>query len=312
MIILLYFFATFAEISLNYRAMVIMYLTFGGRTDISVQAYFSILSFYRQLGKDDSIVMVTTTPEYYKRMPFVNIITINDKKIEEWKGKHHFFWRTKIKAIEMVAQKYKDSDLLYVDCDTFLYGDFNKLKDNLANCQGLMDVDDGHPKFRKFKPRRMWKKIGGNTYNGITLGMQHNMWIAGVLGIPRERKESVIQTALNLCDEILDDKPEDIVVEQYALSVAMYEKSSLKSTQDIIGHYWSNKEDWINLINAFIIKSYMSNATIEDDIDRFQTLPLAEIPIYNKQHNTPRRLNKLLNKLFKPRNHVFINRNMIK
>jgi hypothetical protein len=288
-----------------------MYLTFGDRLDIYIQAYFSMLSFYRQLGEYDHIVMVTTDPKFYKRASFADVICIDNATVEEWKGKHHFFWRSKIKAIEMVAQKYNDSDLIYVDCDTFLYGDLSKLKEGLLGGQGYMDMDDGHPKYRKFKPMHMWEKIGGHTYAGITLGMQHHMWVAGVLGIPNAYKQIVIQTAIQLCDEILDDKPEDIVVEQYALSIAMYEKASLASTKDFIGHYWSNKDEWIKTINTFKIKSYMSNASLKEDLEEYQLLPISVIPIRLHKRNTARRLKKLIDKLFKPNNYIFIEKDKI-
>ena len=291
--------------------MVVMYLTFGNRFDIHIQAYFSMLSFYRQLSDGDHIVMVTTHPEFYKRLTFADVLSIDDAAIEEWEGKHHFLWRTKIKAIEMVAREYAGCDLLYVDCDTFLYGDLSKLRDGMLNGKGYMDADDGHPKYRKFKPMHMWEKIGGHTYAGITLGMQHHMWVAGVLGIPCANKQTVIQTALGLCDGMLDDEPEDIVVEQYALSVAMYEKVSLNSTQDFIGHYWANKDAWLKMINAFMIKSYMTNATLEEDIKEFQMLPLAEVPTYLRKRNTARRLKILIDKLFKPRDYTFIEKDKI-
>lgn len=305
------YFRTFAKGLYKLKFMVVMYLTFGDRFDIHIQAYFSMLSFYRQLSDDDRIVMVTTNPNFYKRISFADIIPVNDKTIEEWKGKHHFLWRTKIKAIEMVAFKYSDSDLVYVDCDTFLYGDLSKLKEGLQKGQGYMDVDDGHPKYRKFKPMHMWEKIAGHTYAGITLGMQHHMWVAGVLGIPYSYKHVVIQTALQLCDEIMDDEPEDIVVEQYALSIAMYEKASLASTQDFIGHYWANKDAWIKMINVFMIRSYMTNATLEQDLKEFQQLPLSEVPTYLRKRNTARRLKTLIDKLFKPRDYTFIEKDKI-
>lgn len=291
--------------------MVVMYLTYGDKLDLHIQAYFSMLSFYRQLRGGDHIVMVTTSPESYKRATFADIIPIDDQIISDWKGKHHFSWRTKIKAMELVAQRYENSDLFYMDCDTFLYGNLEELCKGLANGQGYMDVDDGHPKFRKFKPMHMWEKIGGHTYEGITLGMQHHMWVAGVVGIPCALKKTVIQTALHLCDAILDDEPEDIVVEQYALSIAMYEKASLASTQDYIGHYWANKEAWIKMIKAFMIKSYMSNATLDDDLMEFQKLPLAKIPTYIRKRNTARRMKRLIDKLFKSRDYIYIEKNNI-
>jgi len=284
-----------------------MYLTFGEKIDYHVQAYFSMLSFHRQTAEGDHIVMVTTAPHLYKRASaFADVLSIDDKKVEEWQGKHHFFWRAKIKAIEMVANKYSEDDLLYLDCDTFLYGDISHVKEMLKADKGLMDVNDGHPSKRKFKPQRMWKTIAGHTYDGITLGLQHDMWIAGVVGIPAKRKTAVVETALKLCDGMLDDEAEPIVIEQYALSVAMFERASLHTTEKWIGHYWANKDEWITMANNMMLRSYFMGASIEEESAWFKDLPLQTTPVYVRKRSTARRLKNLVSKLFPDKNHKYI------
>lgn len=42
----------------------IVYLTFGEKTNIHVQAYLSILSFRKQMDDSDRIVIVTTAPSF--------------------------------------------------------------------------------------------------------------------------------------------------------------------------------------------------------------------------------------------------------
>jgi hypothetical protein len=44
------------------------------------------------------------------------------------------------------------------------------------------------------------------------------MWCAGVVAIPREKSRAVLEMALSICDGMLDDGAEPIVVEQYSLS----------------------------------------------------------------------------------------------
>ena len=142
-----------------------------------------MISFRRQMTSHDRIVMVTTSPQFYQHVSWAEIITIDDAQIKEWQGKHQFFWRAKIMAIGLVGQRYPDDDILYLDCDTVLCGSIDELKKWMEEGHGLMDINEGHPSTKKTKTLRMWKMCHGRTYGGITLGMQHNMYCAGVVGI---------------------------------------------------------------------------------------------------------------------------------
>jgi hypothetical protein len=141
--------------------MTIFYLVFGNKMEYHLQARFSMMSFRAQMTDKDRIVVVTTCPEYYPShlAPHTSIIPVTDDKIKEWEGKHHFFWRAKIKAMELIAENYPDDDMLYLDGDTFLYGDLNKMKDMLKEGHGLMDVDEGHPAQMKGKSLSMWNTV---------------------------------------------------------------------------------------------------------------------------------------------------------
>ena len=236
--------------------MTIFYLVFGNKMEYHLQARFSMMSFRAQMTDKDRIIVVTTCPEYYQTYlapshlaSRISIIPVTDDKIKEWEGKHHFFWRAKIKAMELIAENYPDDDMLYLDGDTFLYGDLNKMKELLKEGHGLMDVDEeghglmdvdeGHPAQMKGKSLSMWNTVAGHTYEGITLSKEHHMWTAGVVAIPADKVKKVVSTALAICDGMLDDGAEPIVVEQYSLSIAMYELTKLREAKSLIAHYWS-------------------------------------------------------------------------
>ena len=80
----------------------IFFMIFGEKAVHHVQAYLSIRTFQKQLGPDDQIFVMATHPELYASSG-VEVIPISDDTITEWKGKHGFFWRAKIKAIEYMA-----------------------------------------------------------------------------------------------------------------------------------------------------------------------------------------------------------------
>lgn len=287
--------------------MTILYLTFGEKTEFHVQAYLSMLSFRRQLTSGDRIVMVTTAPRLYHHMQdLAEVIPIDDQQIEAWQGDYHFFWRAKIKAIEYVSSLYPQDDILYLDCDTILYGDINALRQPLKDGCGLMDENEGHPSRMKTKTLRMWKTIAGRTYDGITLGAKHNMYRAGVVGIPHAKAPEVLTTALALCDGMLADGAERIVIEQYSLSVALFERVGLRETYPVIAHYWASKEYWIKAGMELIVRVLLTKASPEEEMQMYEALDFSQLPIYVYKSNTARRLKGLVGKVFKDRDLRFI------
>lgn len=278
--------------------MTIMYFTIGQDLDMYVQAYFSILSFKKQLASSDRIVVVTTNPEFFNHLEYVETVAIDNNTVNEWKGKHSFFWRTKIKAIEKVTCLFPDDDLLYLDCDTFLYGDLSALKRQLESGKGFMDGNDGHPSKIKYKPQRMYRIVGGKTYAGITISEKHNMWCAGVVAIPSAKKEMITEMALSICDGMLDDNAEPIVIEQYALSIAMQEKLELTSSKPFIAHYWANKQQWIEIMKDIFLKSHFTALDLKEEAILLDSIDYENTPIYVRKHTTNKKLKKLVDFLF--------------
>ena len=288
--------------------MTIMYLTFGEKTEYHVQAFLSMLSFRRQMTPEDHIVMVTTAPHFYRHAEsWADIITIDDQQIADWQGPHQFFWRAKIKAIEFVGQRYEGQDLLYLDCDTVLCGSIDWLKQQFADGHGVMDIREGHPSQMKTKTLRMWNTIKGHTYAGITLGPQHDMYCAGVTGIPHTRHAEVTATALALCDGMLNDDAEPVVIEQYSLSIALQEKTgNIIETKDCIAHYWATKEEWMKAALSLMAKSRLTDASLEDELQLFDEIDWKAMPVYIHKSNTARRLRNLVNRWFPDRDFRYL------
>jgi len=287
--------------------MTTMYLTFGQKTEYHVQAYLSMLSFRRQMTAGDRLVMVTTAPEFYAHAAsWAEVIPISDEQVKEWQGQYQFFWRAKIKAIEFVGNRYADDDLLYLDCDTVLRGPISWLKQQMADGHALMDTNDGHPSQMKTKTLRMWQTVKGRTYGGITLGPEHNMYCAGVVGIPAAKRREAVTLALALCDGMLADKAERIVIEQYSLSVALYETTGLVETRDVIAHYWAAKDEWLQAAYELIARVRLTAATLDDELRLFDATDWASLPVYVHKSSTARRLRALVDRLFPSRDQRYI------
>lgn len=279
----------------------IFYLIFGPNISNHLQAHLSILTFMRQMEKGDNIYVVTTNPDLYSDLENVNVIPISDETIKEWEGKHHFFWRVKIKAIEHVAEMHPDAHLMYLDSDTVLRpeaGSLNAMRGELDKGFSLMHVNEGHPRNMKTKSLRMWKRVGGRTYGGITIGEAHNMWNAGVVGIPAGQILNATKLALSICDGMLDDDAERVVIEQYALSIALQETTKLMPAHQWIDHYWGNKEEWNQLATQFMLEAKMKRLTPKEEIQLLNEYPFGKLPLLIRKPNTQRRLTNIVKKLF--------------
>ena len=291
--------------------MTIMYYILGENLDIYVQSYFSILSFKKQMQNDDRIVIITTNPSFFNHFSFVETITIDEKNITEWKGKHNFFWRTKIKAIETISNMYPSDDLLYIDCDTFLYGNFNTLKQELKNNKSFMDGNEGHPSKTTHKHQQLYNKVKGKTIANIKISEKHDMWCAGVCGIPAAMKTEITTTALSLCDGMLDENAYPDFIEQYSLSIALKEKTNLNTSKPYIAHYWSQKQEWIDTAKQLFLKSLFTNADLATEMDLFSKIPFTQIPIYVKKHKTNQAIKSFADKYFPNCQKTFLNASKI-
>jgi hypothetical protein len=275
----------------------LLYIVFGDDLSYHLEAYLSIRSFQKQLTADDRIFVLTTKPEYY-RHAHVEILPITEKTIEEWKGPHHFFFRVKILALDYLRQRYPNDHLLYLDSDTFLFGNLEILRQRLNEGKGLMHLKEGHPSKMRGGSLKMWKRVGGRTYGGVTLGEQHDMWNAGVTGIPAGKAQQVTATSLAICDGMLEDGANTFILEQYSSSVSMAEHTQLCATDDQIGHYWGNKAEWEQLSADLLLRAFMKESTLEEELTAITDELLLSKPVYVHKSSTAEKLHRKITKMF--------------
>lgn len=256
----------------------IIYFVIGNSIVIHTQVGFSIRTFLAQMTVDDTIYVVTDTPQMYAGLPQVITITVSQDEIKQWRGPHDFFWRVKIMVLCEIVKMSPEKPIMYLDGDTFLFGSLTEIKHLLNNNCGMMHKDEGCPSAMKDKSLKMWETVGGSIYGDITIGTHHHMWNAGVVAIPASLTAKVTDLALRICDGMLDDHAEPIVVEQYALSIALKEcTEEMIEANKWIGHYWHNKYYWSKFIAKFFVRSYRLGASVTDDVKRIKSTNLKRV-----------------------------------
>ncbi len=278
----------------------LLYLTFGDNIRNHTQAYFSIYSLLARGVQPSSINIVTDKPWYYKSIENrVNIIEANAALLQEWMGPYQFFWRVKIKAIEKICLMYSGEPVLYLDSDTFFYGNSGDYKTLAENKQALMVEKEGRLNELPSKTiRTMSAQLKNLTVAGLSNLPERSMWNAGVVFTPNNKELKEIELALALCDEMCMKKVKDQFVEQFALSIALDHMYGLKPADQAIAHYWSNKEEWNEVIRTFFIECQMFALDFDQQLEKCRSINIGNYPIVRMSSNTNRRLKRTVDRLF--------------
>lgn len=130
----------------------LLYITFGEKPEIHLQAAFSIYSFLAQSSQVNTINLITDNPDFYKHLEEqVNIILVTQEELIAWQGEYQFFWRVKIKAIEKLCTLYPGEPIMYLDTDTYVCGTLISIKRNLIAGSAFMHENEGFLSCKKSK-----------------------------------------------------------------------------------------------------------------------------------------------------------------
>ena len=278
----------------------LLYFIVGNNTVYHAQCYFSVLSFLVYKENVNGIYIYTDSPDFYKSLgDRVQVVPINQQKIDDWKGKHNFFWRMKIKLLEDFSKNNPEQLLVYLDTDTFLYQSPEKFLSALRANTPFMHKRETMLRQKGNTQYKMWKQIHDKEFGGMVIDRDAYMWNAGVVALPADKQLETIQQALRLCDDMCARGVTQKLIEQFSLSYILYKNYNLQACDNIIGHYWGNKEGWNALISDFLIKSYLENKTIDEMISVVQCFDFKQIPIYVRIPTLKKRLMKIIEKKLK-------------
>jgi hypothetical protein len=278
----------------------LLYLTFGSNASIHMQAAFSICSFLSNPTAPNSVNIITDNKKYYTHLgSYVNLIELTKEELLGWRGPHDFFWRIKIKAIEKICAMYPGEAVVYLDTDTFLYGDAASLAEQLKNGHALMHENEGALSAKKSKTeRKMWQQIAGKNFGKLSMAATDCMWNAGVVATPNTLGGAECKLALDICDEMCGSGVTKRLIEQYALSLALSHSYGLHHASSLIAHYWSTKEIWNNRLNDFFVEAYFAQWDTDKLIAESKALNKNDLPIYQRIKNTRLRLAGLIARAF--------------
>lgn len=290
-----------------YTDMNIIYLVFGNNMENYQQVYFSAYTAFAHKNTEDRIIVVAENPSLFASFQDkIEIIPISRKLIKEWEGEYQFFWRVKIKALQLVAEKYPSDSILYLDGDTFFYQNMDSLRDGMKNGQNFMHVEEGKLSALSSKTEKlMWRQMKGKSYENIIINENVAMWNAGLIGVSQRHFECLDLT-LRINDAMCADGVTRRLIEQFAFSLGLNQYSELQPADHIVGHYWGNKKQWNDTISLFLRECFMKKYHFDAVIERIKDMELSKIPIRIKESSTQRKLKNLIDKFYTNQRPVYV------
>ena len=268
-----------------------------------MQARFSLLTFLAQEEVLEQVTIVTDAPEYYKSIENQKVVIeeVSQEKVRLWKGKENLIYRTKIKALEFISEQYPNYSLLFVDTDTFLFGDLSQVKNLLEENYIVMDfIEDLLCEIKTKSGKSLWRNLKNFDFQKFYINQNNCLWNGGVVGIPQKILKEGIELSLFTCDLICQSFGNKYrITEQLAFSLALNELGDLKAADQEIGHYFGNKTEWKIFIQDFFCKASFSGLTENEKIQTLNKLELNKLlPVNLKIPKTRERLIKLAEKIF--------------
>ena len=209
-----------------------VYHLYGDEEIFLAEASYSIGTLLKKINRPNSRVIVfTDQPTRLHSMPVVCESIAG--QIDKMKGPSGFGFRVKLCCILKCAEIFP-GNIVYLDCDTIVTGQIQKLADKLGSGRALMyrreRLAGRFPQFENFHtqlPNGMKYKYGPKSA----------MFNAGVIGVHRDDAK-VLQTALDICDALLLEGRKNHVCEQFAVSEALRISGlEILATDKFVAHY---------------------------------------------------------------------------
>ena len=211
----------------------------------------------------------------------------------------------------MVCNLYPNQAVMYLDTDTFLFGDPNFLVTNALAGKAFMHENEGTLFSEKSKTaNKMGKQVSNQIFGGINILSTQCMWNAGVVLTPNTTHNKENLLAISICDEMCQQGVTRRLIEQFALSVALNEVYGLIAADKVIGHYWSNKEDWNSAIKDFFITATFSSKSNHQIVEEIKSFKFDHLPVKVKIRSTNAKLKALIDKWYPPKNKQFADNDM--
>ncbi len=237
-----------------------VYQAYGKKTilDQTLYSILSVIPFIQKENLNVHIVIYTDNSSYFQKFlssfDFIHYEPLSDERRKTWLGKLKFVHRLKIEMLKDCAQKYK-GHILYLDGDTYFTKSPQLVIERILPSISVMHICEDQLKPAKLLLTKKLYKFLYKTpihVDGEMLKFKEEtqMWNAGVIGV-HQSFTWVFDKIIKMTDELYSRYPKHIM-EQFAVSYFLQKHTHIVACDDIIEHYWMQKEVYPALISQYL------------------------------------------------------------
>ena len=230
----------------------LLYLACGTR-DVAVQALYAAYSALAYKGPLDLAVHIsisTDQPQIFQPLADqIHLHELTPEKVQALRGPGNYPYRLKIAALAELASELSDQRILFADSDTFFFADLPSLFQRIdARNAVLHRKEYSVPQNQTRQLERFRERMGKFRFRGNAIDLSGDMWNSGAIGL-HPSQFHLLTTILAFIDAISPQYKKQLV-EQYAVSYYLQKNAQLHSCDDFIFHYWSQKREYQQVIEA--------------------------------------------------------------
>jgi len=219
----------------------IVYLSHSSK-DIYYEALYSIYSLaIRQDLQDISFILYTDDPTAFQKYLGhlrVHYEIMTPELMREWRGKHNFVHRAKVRTLQDVLTKYT-GNFLFLDSDTYVQQNLTPIFNRIQAGELFMDRMEKH-----LDRSKIYKPLLNHavTIDGtpVTFTEEVEIWNTGAVGYTNATAP-LLEKSLVLTDQLLEHYIRHII-EQFAISYTFQRAKRLNPLDAYVFHYWNVKE----------------------------------------------------------------------
>ncbi len=233
-----------------------------GKKEYLYQPIFSILSLIeKSKASDYRIIIYTDQVDFLKRFfgsfSFVHYEPLTDEKKTLWRGAINFAHRMKIEVLKDCSNKY-DGHILYFDGDTYFNDDVKFILERITEDQSVMHIaEEGIKNTKDYLSKKIYKFLRQNKVlvhgQEVKVDDDYMMWNAGTIGLHR-RHHHLFQNIIDYTDALFTLYQKHLM-EQHAVSYYLQNTTRVVACNDILEHYWNQKDSFEEALNPFFMKN---------------------------------------------------------
>jgi hypothetical protein len=231
-----------------------------GLAEIRMEALYAAWSALAHAGDMPVQVHVyTDEPAYFRGLEaHAELHPLDPQRIRDWRGPCDFAHRLKAMMIADLASRHPSDPLLYLDGDTFFVGPVARVRERIGPGRAVMhEREYSVATSQTGQMKRFRKHMRPLAFDGAPIDLEGEMWNAGVIGL-HPAQFPLVERWIAFVDEVYPRHPHGLV-EQYAVSLILQRSSALAACDDVVFHYWFQKDD--------------HDAAIRAELERIAALP---------------------------------------